>query len=464
MSTSARVRRLACVFPAVVAVMLGACREEPWQEGLIWSPDGQHALMFRGGALYVMDAQGDLSAPMSSDLVGGAWLGDSERLVLVRRHRVRTFGELSAVIGTERTRATILRGDLLAHLVPTFPNLDDLDVDFGLFDTDPSAVLLYLQERDREVFDRIFPEAEPIDETQGWEEGILHSLSLARLVGKRVELGPTIYQDLGTIKQVRVAPGDRLIGFTQAADALLTEGHLSLRVAAIDASGSTTVADRDLAESFDWTADGRSLVYLAGSELRQDDAIIFKGEDKPRPVSSLAQVIFKPNARIRCLRDGRILFDAAELRYPTTHRPNTREQLFAVHRTGRDIGLAALVAPDTLKQLPESLAFFEVSPDGTHVLLAEAGAVVVLGLADGRLERLEQPAGLTSGRLPRPTWRAPGEFTYVRRTTTGAQLVLRRGHTDVVLSQSWPAETVNLLLGEVRPVHSESPAIARPGS
>lgn len=93
---------------------------------------------------------------------------------------------------------------------------------------------------------------------------------------------------------------------------------------------------------------------------------------------------------------------------------------------------------------------FDVSPDGTQVLVAgRRGEVLVLPLHGGPVAWVARaiPEG-TKGTVesPEPAWRAAGEFTYARVTAAGNELALRRGDSEVVLSRNWDPEVVRALM------------------
>src|SRR6266545_4524964 len=80
-----RFRRLALVPLALALLLLAGCLEQIY----VWSPDGRRAAVVNLGqdGLLLCDADGRLSAPLVPDVFRVAWLGDSQRLVLARKHR-----------------------------------------------------------------------------------------------------------------------------------------------------------------------------------------------------------------------------------------------------------------------------------------------------------------------------------------------------------------------------------------
>jgi hypothetical protein len=176
--------------------------------------------------------------------------------------------------------------------------------------------------------------------------------------------------------------------------------------------------------------------------------------------TDLAGLIFHQQNRVRCLRDGRVLFNASPFTLPTTgNKDNDREQFFLL-----DLASGAAVTPlipnDQLEPLPKLLSIFEVSPDGTQVMFCSDKADGWLfTLATGAVERFATGLESTKGAVaadnyPAPVWRGAGEITFLRRATSAAgqtdgeslELVLRRGATDTVLSRNWDPNILKRLI------------------
>lgn len=222
----------------------------------------------------------------------------------------------------------------------------------------------------------------------------------------------------------------------------------------------------------DWGADGGSLVYVETPQVGKDSPGVVLGVLTQRAVLDakgrialaedrqfLAGIVFSPNTRVRCLSDGRIVFNAIEMSLPMAaadYEGDHREQLFAVD-AGRHSTLVRLVPRGQEADLPQLLAFFDISQDEKQLVFGGVKSeVAVLTLASGEVD-LIQPAGdETFDGLP--SWRRPGELCYVRRTSEKqgaksgrpAEIVLREGDKDVVLSREWPAELLDGVASQSR--------------
>ncbi len=286
-------------------------------------------------------------------------------------------------------------------------------------------------------------------------------LAIARINGEELTAGPSLYSDSTAVLDIRIAPGDAHLAFTienesDAADLL---------VAPCDGSAPPAVVSQRAAAFPDWSPDGRALVYFKGGG-KSDEAslgtLVRRGvvnengkvELSREPVH-LAGVLIFPLAhapQVRCLKDGRVVFNAAEFDLPLAPDDieGTREQLFAVE-TARQPTLVRLMTRQAQQELPTSLRF-EVSPDERQVLFGTPeGSVHVLTLATGKVQEV-QPSAEEKGKMDvavTPVWRRAGQFTYVKRLSSGdrpAEVILREGEQEIVLSKDWSSEFIKQLV------------------
>jgi hypothetical protein len=162
--------------------------------------------------------------------------------------------------------------------------------------------------------------------------------------------------------------------------------------------------------------------------------------------------------RVRCLKDGRIIFNAVEIQLPVANDDfsDEHEQLFAID-PARQPTLVRLIPRKRMEDLPQTLAFFEVSPDEKQILFGDFnGAVSLLTLATGEVAQIQQGGKKDDNLLCAPTWRAIGEFSYAKRNpeqdgkkpARAAEAVLRTGDKEKVLSTTWSDEINHRLFGQ----------------
>jgi len=311
---------------------------------------------------------------------------------------------------------------------------------------------------------------------EGWEQfekqsSDVHDVVMARRDGDKIVTGTQLFAGLGEVRDIRVAPGDRAIALTAETE-LGQHKALQLFVARPNTSTPQLVAERVTA-SPDWTPDGRSLVYLqaSGAPVGKDDLLLgvlvrrgvldesgnIKVDAEPQP---LAGAIFDDGSRVRCLKDGRVLLNVAEISLPVAAEDfgGERQQLFAFD-PARQATLVRLIPRKHEDKLPGPLGFFEVSPDEKQVLFGSfRGHVSVLTLASGDVQEVQGGSREKDkeGTQGAPVWRHDGTITYTRRAEVkdgkrparAVEVVVRRGTKEQVLSASWPDDLVNKLFSE----------------
>ena len=245
-------------------------------------------------------------------------------------------------------------------------------------------------------------------------------LGVGRIAGTELVLGDNLYSGDGVV-DIRVAADDRTFAFTVETEAI---EWLELFAAPTDGSVPPVLVSARAAAYPDWSADGRSLVYIEvantvsweedlrlGSLLEQ--RLVAEGGvfGLTEPPTARARLAFATYARVRCLADGRLIFNSGELELPYA-APDVggrRQQLF-VAAPNQHPTLVRLIPRSQRHRLPESLGFFEVSPDETEILFATtAGGVFHLTLATGKVQVIQTPSAAEM--KVATVWRAPGEYS-----------------------------------------------------
>jgi hypothetical protein len=446
-------RFLARFAPAFALLLLAGC----WEERVVWSPDGNHAAVITKEGLHLCGADGSLSPLLAPGAYRAAWLPDSQRLVIASSRELKDYAALAAALGPERTRALVAKTEAFWQRWEASPT-DEFGDAFDLED-DLGAIIVCLRERHHDdVVAKLRKDKKEQKDIDDFEAAVVgwNSLAVARLAGDRLEFGRPLFEGLAGIRDIRPAPSGAAIAFVAPAElSPNNDAALQLFVVPSDGASPPAVLATHVAFHPDWTPDSRALVYLqaegSGSgkpdrlrlgALVERNALDEKGrvhldDESPR---ELAGLIFQDENRVRCLRDGRVLFDAAEFHLPlagSDHSP--REQLFAIDRMKEKSAVVPLIPKNELDRLPNPLAFFYVSPDETQVLFGGGSDVSILRLADGRVEHFAvQMVSKDDGSPPLPMWRRAGEFTYLKSATPRNELILRRGEMETVLSRTWP--------------------------
>lgn len=441
-------RRLLIVPLTLLLLLLAGCLEKR----LVWAPDGSTAAVITEDGLYLSDAEGKLS-PMLANVYLAAWLSDSRQLVVARKTAAAKWAPIAQAAGAERADAIISESEEIWKKLQSGSKWGLLTLSVT-DDTKKKLQCIYLRERYGDAL-RAKVDADEWDEISTSKIDV-HELVMAKFDGEKITAGTQLYEGLGDIIEIRLAPADRAVAFTT--EYKPDKVGLCLQLARANGSGATMVAEHVTAFP-DWTSDGRSLVYVQASGAGSSDAIEL-GVVVRREVlnadfqiavadhgQELAGLALTELNRVRCLRDGRIIFNAVELQLPMASEDfsDEHEQLFAID-PARQPTLVRLIPRKRMENLPQSLAFFEVSPDEKQILFGDFnGAVSLLTLATGEVSQI-QSGGKKDDKLRcAPSWRAPGEFSYAKRNSLldgkrparAAEAVLRTGEKEKVLSATW---------------------------
>lgn len=447
-------RRRALLAMAALCVMsLTGCLEQL----LVWSPDGQRAVVLAQGKLYLTDATGKLSPELAGNVRRVAWLGDSQRLVLATAQGISEWKAIAQELGPAKAQEVAVAAEAVWKNLQAGMPWQEAEKQSEVHDGDVLGI--YLRERHgTDLPSKVDAEA--------WEqikksEAALCRLVAARIEGDKIVLGTVLHHGLGQYREIRLAAGGKAVAFVVETPLVKTEDW-RLFVTPIDAAQPVEVA-RHVAFSPDWTADGGALVYVQGTAAAETDhknpmpglgaLVVQKITSADGKVATdgnpeaLVGCIFSSRTRVRCLRDGRVLFNAAEVSLPIAKADfgSEHDLLFAVD-AARQSTLVRLIPRPHEQQVSTDLAFFEVSPDERRVLFGTfKGAVSVLTLATGEVQQIQAAGEDLQGA---PQWRNAEEFSYVRRRQAKPgekperewDLVLRRGEQETVLSRDWPAE------------------------
>jgi hypothetical protein len=407
-------------WPLALLLLLSGCLEKH----LVWSPDGERAAVIaKGGTegtdgLYLCDADGKLTARLVPGVYRVAWLGDSQQLVVAREQKSADWTEVTRMLGAQKAAEVATKAEA-AWEKSAGNRLEQWRVDqggSGPFGTRSNgelraratggdgyggATMVYLWAHRADGLRALYSEKSEGIRAQDVFTG--HELLMARIVDDRIQLGTTLHEGLSEIQDIRIAPGDRTVAFTEETTPG-SDKESRLLLARIDGTGAVLVAERTSLFA-DWTADGRSLVYVQalGGGAKKDDMRLAslvrcevlgdQGQIKvAENTEDLAGLMYSNATRVRCLRDGRILFNAIEFNLPVAKNDADaeRERLFAID-PARQATLVRMIPRDREKHMPQVLAFFEVSPNEKQVLVGGyEGEVSVLTLSTGEVQQVQE--------------------------------------------------------------------------
>jgi len=436
-------------------ILLSGCL----QKRIVWSPDGRHAAVIGEDGLYLADAAGHLTPLLVPGVHAAAWLDDSTRLVLARTRKLDDWTAAAKLLSPERAAALADGAEAAWRQVQggaAWSGVMKAASDRANF------FKTYLGEKHGTELRAQLTNEEWADVKGNiWEAD---ELVAARVEGESIVVGTPLHEGLGGIWDIRPSHDGRAVAFTVTRAP--ESGDNELLVTLLDASMAPVRVAVGVAVAPDWTADGRALVDVEAALNYGDDAVLRLGAVAQRQVFDaaghlavvkepqyLAGVVFNDFARVRCLRDGRILFNSAEFTLPlaTAEYGHQRDQLFALD-PARQSTLVRLIPQKSLGDLPGDLGDFEVSPDEKRVLFGgNKGDVCVLNVATGEV-LVVQRAG-NADMHTAPVWRSADDFTYEKRVepvngktpARPAEIVLH-GANETMLSAAWSDDLLKGLL------------------
>lgn len=437
---------------------------------MVWSPDGSVAAVRAAGGLRLVGADGTLSDNLADDVTGAAWLPDGSGLILLRATTVTNWSAVAAAAPAEDTRiieavASALPS-MLRGAVRVSESMDSLLESFieplGLTQIPYSEGLLYLRDTQPEMWQEMLqivlsmvPEDEApkaIEELTATCRAVIHEISILPMDGARPSGPPRVIErGLRRLAEPRPSPSAPVL-------AVLREDTLIL--APLDGGDTRAVVAERVTGSYDWTPDGRSLVFAVRTgktwettgmnlaHIQRREAIGADGAIQPGRDELLAVSLYAFLPRVRSLPDGRVLFAGVSATLPVALRTAGEARFYIAGASGeRDSGLVPV--PSASGSLPTDLGGFAVSPDGRRVAVAEAGsdAVAVLDLATGAVEVVSPARGARSQTLP--AWRANGDLYFAALPEAGARRAdwMRwSGSEPSPISAAWPADLTEALL------------------
>jgi hypothetical protein len=438
-----------------------------------WSPDGKWMTVLSDDGLRLADADGNLLPPAIAGVNCATWFPDSRRLLVSRQIDVKTWDGVSQYLSPGQTRDAIEAAQHVRDAAMAYgwnaadPNdlekfTDGMNAQYAK-DEDfqrvmkelGGTVVLYVRDHpDAALRQKIPP--------QTWKvlEGVSQSVQCIEVYtvdATGTTLGARLMTSLKGIHELRVSP-------TGAAAIVVTESEQAhaagLWVVPTDGTAPAVKFSDQAAWYPDWSSDGQDVVLVRAATPAAGDASRLgsltrmraigddgKVMDKPGDSEDLVGLVFDELCRVRSTKDGRILFDSAEVTLPTTANDMPqRPQLFSL-TPGTTPMVSRLLPRQAFEQAGGAAQYFEVSPDGTHVSIPDdTGKVTVVDLRTGQVTVVQGKPVLSDDQKPTlmtvPQWRSPDELTLISPGENGHPSVMlwsMSKNAGRTLSANWPA-------------------------
>jgi hypothetical protein len=417
--------------------------------------------------LYFIDGEGRVLPPhLAADSARCVWFPDGKRLLIKHTAAVEKWDQAAGLFEPQevariQTEAAVLKERVLAY-----------EGDWDAFKFEPEAgftpamtagLLLYLRDR--------ISEGLPAKLGPKWEDLAkikpdVSEVQVCTLTDAELQRGAILLRTLNPVSALRISPNGKIASFLMPVPSG-ADHPPGLHVLPVS-GGSARLVARHVAEHYDWSQDGRSLVYIAGTASKEessgnvqlgvlgtitvagpDDELLQKWIDQKDRVG----LLFDERLAVRWLSDGRLFFSSVEVTLPATTRDMPQQwSLFALDPR-MPASVIRLLGRDFGESLNGGLPVFQLSPDEKRVLLSgPENSLLLYDLAGGETTKVVGSDQRDSKLQSLPSWRNNSEICLVTPVAKGGEsgprlrvVLWREGETQV-LSDSWPEEMKSGLL------------------
>lgn len=426
--------RLKRVLTLFLGLLLTGCVPE---ERMWWSPKGDRALVLIDGQLHLVGSDGEMRSKLSGldtkDIAIKTvdWLDDGERFVCVRQRVLHSWAEVMKSLPAEEAEqvdalmpAALPLFEAAVKLSPTSQKLEQL------MSSMPAAMRMTLYTALMRLFETNaakveavlapLPDLKPVlDSTR--ESGPRFEMDeLCLITLKEDQIADTTVLSTSLLKRhalPKISPTGDLVAFVRFGE---YDDHAALDVIQL-ADRSLLTITSPATPAFQWTPDGRALVFMSpvDGESSTLNAIkrrtVLNGDGKLLTDAGdhfkvLATVVTYGSPALTVLQDGRILFAAQPVALPFTGgEPKEEPRLFLLSSDGDQL----TTVPTAPGALPTDLGHFTLSPDGKRIALVEGGsdAVALVDIESGSTRIISPPHDGWKCRTL-PAWRSADEVIF----------------------------------------------------
>jgi hypothetical protein len=452
---------------AVVCVCVILAGSGCYPERIVWSPDGQRALVATKDHLYLCDPNGKLTDLGTNAPACMAWLADSKRYVAAMQDKLTAWKDIEPLLsGEDKDRLLRLAEEMREEILKSQNvELDKLKSVQNKDSDDISAAKIYLRDRRPEGLAAKLGPAWKEFESASRDCAVICVYEISNAAASQP--ARVLAKSLNSVVSICVPSHGKAVAWSAARPKQQGIRAADLFVVPTDGKTEPRAVAALCSWYFDWSADGRRVVYqaVAGGANADDeprpgaiqqrqvcaaDGALLK---EPGAVENLAGVLFGSMTRVRCAKDGRILFASTELELPiAVNDLPPKGNLFAVDPL-RQATITRLLTRSAQAQAPDLMDFFSVSPDGKMVCIPGGdGGAAVVELATGNVETIvgKPKEGSPEQKLHTvPVWRATGELCLMvppghpLGSPKRAEIILWTAPGKArLLSKDWPDEVI----------------------
>lgn len=467
---------------ALALLCLSGCFPE---ERIWWSPQGDRALVLIDNRLHLVTADGPLGEALDGVSMENvvvktvSWLPDGNRFICSRERTLKSWAEVVKLIPEDEVKQVdaILPAvepllEAAAKIAPTAEKLDHVisSLPTELRTKLIAAVMRTYAENPAAVEAKltVLPKSEDIIQSLR-KDGVSFSVDeLCVITLKDGKVGETQGIEASLLMKhamPRISPRHDAVACVRFGE---NDDHASLEVHPLSGGAPLLVTQRATG-AFDWTPDGRSLVFMTPFDgesdklqsvqkltvLQPDGQLMkvalekqpdgsvqqMKGPDRLNQPEVLATAIVLQHPSLQVLPDGRVLFAAQPAEMPFLGgEPKEEPRLYLLSEDGKKLA----PIPTAPGELPTDLGYFAASPDGTHVAIVEGGtdAVAVVNVGSGKVELISPPhEGWKCSTLP--SWKSNTELSFAALHGDKPEpkwMLWSAGSPVRSISSAWPAK------------------------
>jgi hypothetical protein len=455
-----------------IITMLGGCIPKRYE----WSPDGKWMTVLSDAGLMIADADGKLLPTIIKEVGLATWLPDSKHVLACRKIEVSTWGELAPHLSVDQTKSIDQAALRVRQAMASFQFipadngkwdrfltwLTDQEAaagrDTAVYKEMAGAIGLYLRDHPDEAFRQKVPAPQ-------WKdfESLTQSLFVVEVYtvdSSNLRLSQTLMTTTKQVREMRVDPRGRAAIVVTASDA---DHSCELNVVMADATHSVLNVSTTASWYPDWSPDGREIIFARTIDPQTSSraalgsisrARVFDDSGNLMPkvaaIDDLAGAVYGEFTRVRCLKDGRIIFASVAVNLPATDGDMPEHlQLFAIN-PGKLPTVTRLLPAKSLDDIGNAAQYFEVSPDETRVSIPDtSGKVCVIELATGSVTEVQGKPIQSNGAdhhdqgslITIPAWRTSDELTFLSPGDSGHPAVTLWSITKNEgrnISSTWP--------------------------
>ena len=424
---------------------------------IVWSPTGETMVFLSSDGLRFGDANGHLSSACFNNATRAAWLPDSQHLLVADSRTIRTWTEAAEYLSGQQKKEAIELSQYFKQQLLLHGDDDSFSDDYKLKSHSISiveAAILYLKDNENNLLKQKL-------QSKTWNSFqdttcSVKTISLIEVANNQITHRKELWRGFSTIKDMRIAPDGKFALVMLEKEIESKSEPNDIVLISLDFPRASVKVAESLAPHADWSLDSQQIFFFA-SEGKNTESILGSlsslkvRDDQGYPLANLqapvrlVYLMIDQSSDLRCLKNGRILFSAADVELPATDKEIPRTKNVFAWRPG-DLFARRLMSKNDAN-LMEDITSLQTNPDGTWTALynSEKGNLGLLNIDTG--EVIERRVQSTYD----PSWRNSNEICFVqtidkktaKQHDDEVMLFSLSTKKDQIISADWPRNAIN---------------------